>query len=101
MADLLDQVTMNYDLVVVDGPPLLGFAEPMQLAIASDGVVVVAVAGETNRRAISSVVNTLKRLRANVLGIVLNRTSKDSGSGYYYYYQYNQQYSHYSKQSAS
>ena len=101
MADLLDQVTMNYDLVVVDGPPLLGFAEPMQLAIASDGVVVVAVAGETNRQAILSVVNTLKRLRANIIGIVLNRTSKDTGTGYYYYYHYDRQYSQYSNPSIS
>jgi len=88
--DVLDQVGSVYDLVIIDAPPLLGFAEPMQLAIAVDGVVIVAVAGETSRRAIQSVVGTLRRLRANLLGIVLNRTTRSSSNGYYYYdYHYN------------
>ncbi len=56
LAEILDEAIKSYDLVVLDGPPLLGFAEPMQLAIAVDGVVVIAVAGETNRKAIASVV---------------------------------------------
>jgi Mrp family chromosome partitioning ATPase len=64
----------------------------MQLALAADGVVVVAVAGETNRKAINAVIGTLRRLKANVLGLVLNKTSKDLGSGYYYYH-----YEHYYK----
>ncbi len=88
IADLLDEAVQTYDLTILDGPPMLGFAEPMQLAIAVDGVVVIAVAGETNRKAINAVVSTLRRLKANVLGIVLNRISRDSGSGYYYYRYY-------------
>lgn len=92
ISDMLDDIGMNYDLVIIDAPPLLGFAEPMQLAIAVDGVVVVAVAGETNRKAVNAVIATLRRLRANVLGLVLNRTSKDIGTGYYYYYRYDHYY---------
>jgi Mrp family chromosome partitioning ATPase len=64
----------------------------MQLAISVDGVVVVAVAGETNRKAINAVISTLRRLKANVVGLVLNRTSKDIGAGYYYYYHYDRYY---------
>jgi len=86
--DILDEAISAYDLVILDGPPILGFAEPMQLAIAVDGVVIIAVAGETNRKAVGSVVATLRRLRANLVGIVLNRMSKGSTSGYYYYRYY-------------
>ncbi|HEX4809683.1 MAG TPA: polysaccharide biosynthesis tyrosine autokinase [Bryobacteraceae bacterium] len=97
VADLLDQANQSFDLVVIDAPPMLGFAEPMQIAIAVDGVVVVAVAGETNRKAIGAVVATLRRLKANVLGIMLNRTSKQTGSYYYYHsYEYGT-YSYYTK----
>jgi succinoglycan biosynthesis transport protein ExoP len=88
IADLLDEAVQIYDFVILDAPPMLGFAEPMQLAIAVDGVVVIAVAGETNRKAITSVVSTLRRLKANLLGIILNRLSNDTGSGYYYYRYY-------------
>jgi capsular exopolysaccharide synthesis family protein len=97
VADLLDQANQSFDLVVIDAPPMLGFAEPMQIAIAVDGVVIVAVAGETNRKAIGAVIATLRRLKANVLGIMLNRTSKATGSYYYYHsYEYGT-YSYYTK----
>lgn len=88
VADILDEAGRLYDLIVIDAPPILGFAEPMQLAIAVDGIVLVAVAGETNRKAIISVVSTLRRLNANLLGMVLNRITRDSSNGYYYYYSY-------------
>lgn len=93
MADLLDETCKNYDLTIIDAPPLLGFAEPMQLATTADGVVVVAVAGETNRKAIGAVIATLHRLRANIVGVVLNRVTKQAvGSYYYYYSQYDKHY---------
>jgi polysaccharide biosynthesis transport protein len=89
IADILDEAVRTYDLTILDAPPMLGFAEAMQLAIAVDGVVVIAVAGETNRKAVTMVVSTLRRLKANLLGIVLNRLSTESGNYYYYrYYDY-------------
>jgi polysaccharide biosynthesis transport protein len=95
VADVLEEASREYDLIIIDAPPLLGFAEQMQLAITADGVVVVALAGETDRKAIAAVVQTLRQLRANVLGLVLNRASKDNTGGYYYYqysYGYNKYY---------
>jgi capsular exopolysaccharide synthesis family protein len=92
ITDILDDAARLYDLIVVDSPPVLGFAEPMHLATATDGVIIAASAGETNRRAINAVMSTLRRLRANVLGIVLNRASKEAGVGYYYYNKYENYY---------
>jgi capsular exopolysaccharide synthesis family protein len=88
ISDVLDEVAGAYDLVIVDGPPLLGFAETLQMASAVDGVVIIALAGQTNRKAIASVLNVLKRLRANVLGLVLNQVDGMSSSGYHYYSYY-------------
>ena len=42
---LLTEAESEYDLVIVDSPPLLGFAEPLQIAAVVDGVVVIALAG--------------------------------------------------------
>jgi succinoglycan biosynthesis transport protein ExoP len=82
---ILEEASAEYDLVVLDSPPLLGFAEPLQMATAVDGVVIVTLAGQTSRKAVSSVLQTLKRLRSNVVGLVLNEVSKDLGDMYYYY----------------
>jgi capsular exopolysaccharide synthesis family protein len=86
VADILEEAAEEYDLVIVDAPPMLGFAEPMQIATVTDGVVIVAVAGETNRKAVGAVVATLQRVKANVVGVLLNRTSKETSSYYYYNY---------------
>jgi capsular exopolysaccharide synthesis family protein len=91
LAELIDEATREYDLVVLDAPPLLGFAEPLQMATVVDGVIVVARAGDTSRKALGTVVGTLKRLRANLVGVVLNEVHREVSAGYYYYY------GHYSK----
>jgi polysaccharide biosynthesis transport protein len=91
LAELVEEATREYDLVVLDAPPLLGFAEPLQMATAVDGVIVVARAGETSRKALNTVITTLTRLRANLVGVVLNEVHREVSAGYYYYY------GHYSK----
>jgi capsular exopolysaccharide synthesis family protein len=91
LAELVEEAVREYDLVVLDAPPLLGFAEPLQMATAVDGVIVVARAGDTSRKALSSVITTLTRLRANLVGVVLNEVHREVSAGYYYYY------GHYSK----
>jgi capsular exopolysaccharide synthesis family protein len=95
LKQILAQAEAEYDLVIVDAPPILGFPEPLQMAAAVDGVVMVAVAGETNRKAIELALSTLRRLRANVLGLVLNEITSDSSEGYYYHGYYGKYYKHY------
>jgi capsular exopolysaccharide synthesis family protein len=87
----------EYDLIIVDSPPLLGFAEPLQMAAVVDGVVVMTLAGQTNRNAVSSVISSLKRVKANVIGVALNEVRKDMSDRYYYYGYYGKYYSKYYK----
>jgi capsular exopolysaccharide synthesis family protein len=94
---VLTEATVDYDLVMVDAPPLLGFAEPLQIAAIVDGVVVVTLAGQTNRTAVGSVLSSLKRLKANVIGVALNEVREDMSDRYYYYGYYGKYYSKYYK----
>jgi capsular exopolysaccharide synthesis family protein len=98
---LLEDACTEYDLVILDTPPLLGFPEPLQMAVAVDGVLVVAVAGRTHRKALGSAIATLKRLRANVVGIVLNEVRADSSDNYYYYHYTSKYYKHYNVEAES
>jgi polysaccharide biosynthesis transport protein len=92
LQQLLEDAGFQYDLVILDAPPLLGFAEPLQMATVVDGVVVVTRAGETNRKAVASVIATLNRLRASVVGVVLNEVHKEMSDSYYYYSHYGKYY---------
>jgi len=94
LAELVEEATREYDLVVLDAPPLLGFAEPLQMATAVDGVIVVARAGNTSRKALNTVITTLTRLRANLVGVVLNEVHREVSAGYYYYYGHYSKYYH-------
>jgi succinoglycan biosynthesis transport protein ExoP len=97
LTSLLTEAEQMYDLVIVDAPPLLGFAEPLQMAAVVDGVVVIALAGQTNRNAIASVLSSLRRLKANVIGVALNEVREDMSDHYYYYGYYGKYYSKYYK----
>jgi capsular exopolysaccharide synthesis family protein len=92
LQQLLEEASAQYDLVILDAPPLLGFAEPLQMATVVDGVVVVTRAGETSRKAVASVIATLNRLRAPVVGVVLNEVHKEMSDSYYYYGHYGKYY---------
>ncbi|MGA2086864.1 MAG: polysaccharide biosynthesis tyrosine autokinase, partial [Terracidiphilus sp.] len=98
LATLLDEFAKEYDLVILDSPPLLGFAECLQMATAADGVLIISLAGETKRRAVAEVISVLSRLRANIVGVVLNQVSRNTsadGYSYYGYYRYGHyQYGH-------
>jgi len=92
---ILEEAALDYDLIIIDTPPMLGFPEPLQMAAAVDGVVVVALAGQTNRNAVGSALTTLQRVRANVVGLVLNEVTKDMSDSYRYYGYYGKYYSYY------
>jgi capsular exopolysaccharide synthesis family protein len=95
LSSLLDEFAKDYDLVILDSPPLLGFAECLQIATAADGVLIISLAGETKRKAVAAVVSLLQRLRANIIGLVLNQVGHNTSSEGYSYYGY-YRYGHYS-----
>jgi polysaccharide biosynthesis transport protein len=102
LATLLDEFAKEYALVILDSPPLLGFAECLQMAAAADGVLIVSRAGETRRRAVAEVLGVLRRLHANIIGVVLNQmTYTASPDGYAYYAYHGKSYAEYYKTATS
>lgn len=95
MGDLIEEWQKEYDLVILDGPPLLGFAESLQIATLADGVLIVTRAGQTNRKAVAAAISTLQHLRVNVVGLVLNQVKKHMSDHYYYYGYYGKYYKEY------
>ncbi len=89
LSTLLDEFDKEYDMVILDSPPLLGFAECLQMASAADGVLIVSQAAETKRHAVAEVIATLHRVRANIVGVVLNQVSHNTSAHAYSYYGYN------------
>jgi len=100
LPEILEDAGSEYDLIIVDSPPVLGFPEPLQMAAAVDGVVMVAKAGETNRKTVGSALSTLQRVRANVVGLVLNSVTSNMSDSYRYYGYYGKYYRYYKSEEA-
>jgi polysaccharide biosynthesis transport protein len=92
LMEMIEEASADYDFVIVDAPPLLGFAEPLQMATAVDGVLVVARAGRTTRKAVAAVLATLNRVRAKTVGLVLNEVHRELSDSYKYYDYYRSYY---------
>ena len=90
-AAVLNQVSRNFDLVIVDAPPMLGVSETQELSTMVDGVLVIAKADATSARALAETLAALSRSRANVLGVEMNQVNQSSLKGFGYYYAQNQQ----------
>ncbi len=84
---ILKAAYKEYDLVFIDAPPMLCFAEPIQLAHLADGVLVICRAGSTSRQAVNSVLNSLRRM-GKTLGLVLNQVHPRLSQSYEPYQTY-------------
>jgi len=88
MRRLLAQVREEYDLVIVDTPPVNIITDAAVLAANADGVVLVARSGVTAGPALSYAVEQLRHVRAEVLGVVLNDIDLDHDAVYDSTYKY-------------
>lgn len=85
---LIDTWRASFGLVVVDTPPILSTNDAADLLGVADVVVLVVRAGQTRRRQARRVVSQLRRLKADVAGVVVNGCDRAVADDYYdYHYQ--------------
>jgi capsular exopolysaccharide synthesis family protein len=88
MRDLLARVREQYDLVIVDTPPVNIITDAAVLAANADGVILVVRVGVTEAPALSYAVEQLRHVRAAVLGVVLNDIDLQRDAAYDSTYKY-------------
>lgn len=75
MASLVQSLRADYDLVVLDAPPILALSDARILATVVDAVVYCVLWRETSRSAVTSGVRILRSVGANVIGAVLTQVN--------------------------
>jgi polysaccharide biosynthesis transport protein len=93
MLQFMESVKSDYDLIIYDTPPLLGFSDSLILSRHTDGSVVVVGLGNTGRAALVESFNHLQMSGNQVLGVVANCLKPGMSSVYKYHGYVRQNYS--------
>ena len=72
LKSLMQQFTAEFDLVIYDTPPLLGFADLNWISSQVDGFVMAVNLGKTKQTALAQAIESLKTSHIPLLGIVAN-----------------------------
>ena len=86
MERALATVAEQYDYIIIDSPPVLAVTDASILSQRSDGVLLVADAGNTRRGPLKQAVEQLLTGNVHLIGVVLNKLKPRSDSYYTYYY---------------
>jgi len=88
MKEVIKTARAKADLVLIDTPPVIAVTDTTVLADKVDGFVLVVAAQMTSKEVLIKARETLDKVRANVIGTVLNRDTIYYGNEKYYDYYY-------------
>lgn len=92
MKKLLKELNEKFDIIIIDGAPVLPVTDSVILSSLVDKVVLVASCNETHKEELKTVKETLDNIGANIAGVVLNKVDIEQrgyskygkyGKGYY------------------
>ena len=88
LARIAEQATTQFDLVVYDGPPVLGLADATLLGALAEKTVLVIETRKSRTANINEMVRRLGPSGSDLIGVILTKVGAD-GQGYgYNYYSY-------------
>ena len=77
--ELIDELKSQFEIVIIDAPPVLSAADASAISPSTDGTLVVVDSRSTDTDALLRVRAELERTGGKLLGAILNRDSTDSG----------------------
>lgn len=88
MKSLVKDFEEHYDFVFIDAPPVGMLTDAQLLATIAGGVILVAASGIVTTEALKYSKQLLENVKANIVGVILNKLEKESNEFYYYNYSY-------------
>lgn len=85
---ILSALVEEFDIVLIDTPPVLGMADAGVIARCVDHAVLLIHAGKTPRSQVAAALRILEAVAPNLIGAILNRVTSHFDSEYSYYDSY-------------
>jgi polysaccharide biosynthesis transport protein len=89
---MMESLGTRFDHIVLDSPPVLGFADAIILSTSVEGIILVVLGGKTPRETLQRAKDVLHQVNAKILGVVINRINIQRSDYGYYYYRYSYYY---------
>lgn len=86
METMLEHLKQQYDYVLLDTPPAGLLTDAAILSTAADGTIIVVAEGETEKSDLARTMETIKNVRGNIIGVVMNKVKSVKSSNYGKYY---------------
>jgi non-specific protein-tyrosine kinase len=83
MESLIEQLLLQFDLILLDTPAILVVADAALLAPIVDGVALVVRRNFIREEAVKETCRQLENIKACMVGLIINDAEKN---GSYYYY---------------
>ena len=80
--ELFAALRAEFDLVLIDSPPVLPVTDAAVLSKDADGTLMVVAAGQTKRVDLRRAAEKLAQVNAPMVGTVLNEVTRQTGYGY-------------------
>lgn len=81
--DLINRLEDKFGLLIMDTPPVDSVTDAQVLATQVDGVVMVVPQGIAEKAGVAHAKQLLDTVHANILGVIMNRVTKEKSQGYY------------------
>lgn len=85
---LIEKLEQQFDLIIIDVPPVTAVTDGLILSSRVDGVLLVARYGYTRKEEVKKSKDTLEGVDAQILGYVMNRQPISNSANYPAYYEY-------------
>lgn len=85
MNQLMAEFEELFDLIIFDMPPVIAVTDAQVMSSKTDGTIFVVNKDGADKEMVTKSKELLEKVKANVIGVVLNRVEL-KGDNYYYYY---------------
>lgn len=86
MVSVIEELEKSYDMVILDGTPVIAVTDAAVMANQVDGIVLVIGSNQVPREMALQAKNLLEQAQAKLLGVIMNKVKFKESNMYYYYY---------------
>jgi capsular exopolysaccharide synthesis family protein len=84
--EVLNELTLKFDLVLIDTPPILYISDAQIMAALSQGTIIVTAYGKSDKYQLLNAKEIIEKAAGKILGVVINKIPEKYNENYGDYY---------------